>query len=145
MHMCIHCLGHLLNSAPPPISGRNLILPLVLWFCWRKSLRDNKKDVAFFLVWDKDRNTERFLLLLQCTCVLQPTLVHLYQTSSLLPSPLPIVASANLRLLYLLLYYDHINDTQVLGFLSFLYSFSVHSLLSAWHISNNIIAFVLHL
>jgi hypothetical protein len=42
----------------------------------------------------------RFLVLLLCTCVLEPTLVHLYQTSSLLPGPLPIVASVSLRLLY---------------------------------------------
>jgi hypothetical protein len=60
----------------------------------RKNRRDNKKDVAFLLVWDKDSYTERFLGLLSCTCVLQPTLVHLYQTFSLLLGPLPIVASA---------------------------------------------------
>jgi hypothetical protein len=59
---------------------------------------------VFFLVWYKDSYTERFLVLLPCTSVLQPTLVHFYQTSSLLPGPLPIVASANLRLLYSLLY-----------------------------------------
>jgi hypothetical protein len=47
------------------------------------------------IVWDKDNNTERFLVLLPCTCVLQPTLVHLYQTSSLFPGSLPIVASAS--------------------------------------------------
>jgi hypothetical protein len=56
-------------------------------------LRDNKKDIMFLLMWDKDRYTERFLL-----CVLQPTLVHLYQTSVLLPGPLPIVTSASLFL-----------------------------------------------
>jgi hypothetical protein len=52
------------------------------------------------LAWDKDSYTERFLALLPCTCVLQPKLVHLYQTSSLLPSHLLIVASANLWLLF---------------------------------------------
>jgi hypothetical protein len=46
--------------------------------------------------------------LFPCTCVLQPILAHLYQTSSLLPSPLPTVASASLRLLYSLLYSEHI-------------------------------------
>jgi hypothetical protein len=35
----------------------------------------NKKDIAFLLLWD---NLERFLALLPCICVLQPTLVHLY-------------------------------------------------------------------
>jgi hypothetical protein len=70
---------------------------------------------VFSLVWGKDSCTERFLALLPCTSVLQPTLVHFCQTSSLLPGPLPIVVSANLRLLYLLLYSEHINQ----GFLPF--------------------------
>jgi hypothetical protein len=48
-------------------------------------------------------------------------LVYLYQTSSLLPFPLPIVASASLRFLYSLLNRDHINHIQVLGFFSFPY------------------------
>jgi hypothetical protein len=82
-------------------------------FYWR----ENKKDIVFLLVWDKDSYTERFLALLPCTCVMQPTLVHLCQTSSLLSGPLPIVAWASLRLLYSLL--KHI---QVLGFLTFPYS-----------------------
>jgi hypothetical protein len=54
-------------------------------------------------------------------------LVHLYQTSSLLPGPLPVVASASLRLLYSLLYSEHINHIQVLGFLPFPYSSCVCS------------------
>jgi hypothetical protein len=66
--------------------------------------------------------------LLPCTCVLKHTLVHLCQTSSLLPSPLPIVASASLRLLYLLLYSEHINHIQVLAFLPFPYSSHVRKL-----------------
>jgi hypothetical protein len=59
--------------------------------------------------------------------------------------PLRIVASASLRLLYLLLYSEHINHIQVLGFLSFPYSFHVHSPFRVWHMSNNITAFVLGL
>jgi hypothetical protein len=46
-------------------------------------------------------------VLFPCTCVLQPHLVHLYQTSSLLPSPLPIVASASLTLIYILSYIEN--------------------------------------
>jgi hypothetical protein len=69
------------------------------------------------LAWDKDRYTERFLALFPYTCVLQPKLIHLYQTSSLLPSHLPIVASTSLRLLYSLLYSVHIKHFQVLDFL----------------------------
>jgi hypothetical protein len=84
---------------------------LLLQFCWRQNIRDNKEDIAFFLVWDKDSYTERFLALLSCTCVLQPEFIHLYQTSSLLPGHLPMVASASLRLLYSLLYSGHINHS----------------------------------
>jgi hypothetical protein len=65
---------------------------------WRENIRDNKKHIALFLVWDKRGYKERFLALIPHTCVLQPTLVHLYHTSSLLPSPLPILPSAKLRL-----------------------------------------------
>jgi hypothetical protein len=68
--------------------------------------------------------------LLPCTCVLKPTLVHLYQSSSLLPSLLPIVALASLRLLYLLLYREYINHIQVLGFLPFPNFSCAHSPLS---------------
>jgi hypothetical protein len=52
-------------------------------------------------------------------------LVHLYQTTSLLPGLLPIVASASLRLYYSLLYSEHTNHIQVLGFFSFPISFSL--------------------
>jgi hypothetical protein len=104
-------------------SRQNLFHPFVLQFCRRKNIRDTKKDIVLLLVLDKDSYTERFLALLPCTCVLQTTLVHLCQTSSLLPGPLPIEASANLRLFYLLLYSGHISHIQVLGFLPFPYSF----------------------
>jgi hypothetical protein len=97
------------------------------------------------LAWDKDSYTERFLALLSCTYVLQPTLVHLYQNSSLLPGPLPMVASASLRLLYSLLYSEHIKHFQVLGFLPFPYASRTQSPLSVWPMSNNITAFVLGL
>jgi hypothetical protein len=130
------------TSTPTLTSGQNLFHLLVLQFCGREHITDDKKGIAFLLVWDKDSYTERFLALLTCTCVLQPTLVHLYQTSSLLPSPLPIVASATLRLLYSLLYSEHINYIQVLGFLPFFYSSHEYSLLSLWPMSNNITAFV---
>jgi hypothetical protein len=96
----------------------------------------------FLLFWDKDSYIERFLALLPCTCILQPTLVHLCQTSLLLPGHLPIVASVSLRLLYWLLISGHIKHFQVLGFLPFPYSSCMHSLLSVWPMSNNITAFV---
>jgi hypothetical protein len=60
---------------------------------------------------------------------MQPELVHLYQTSSLLPGHLPMMASASLRLLYSLLYHGHIKHFQVLSFLPFSYYSCTCSLL----------------
>jgi hypothetical protein len=141
-HMCIHCFDHLPS---PPTYEQNNSCPLVLQFCWRENIKDNKKDKVFLLVWDKDSYTERFLVLFPCTCVLQPTLIHVYQTSSLLPGPLPIVASASFRLLYSLLHSKHINHTHVLGPLPFPYSSCVCSPLNVWPMSSIITAFVLSL
>jgi hypothetical protein len=131
-YMHVHCLGH-----SPPLLGKTCSALFLSNFVEEKTW-DNKKDIVFLLVWDKDSYTERFLVLLPCTCVLQPTLVHLCQTSPVLPGSLPIVASASLRLLYSNLYSEHINHIQVLGFLPFPYSSRVHSPLSMWPMSNNI-------
>jgi hypothetical protein len=49
--------------------------------------------------------------LLSCISVLQPELVHLYQTSSLLPGHLPTVTYVSLRLLYLLLHSGGTSNT----------------------------------
>jgi hypothetical protein len=103
-----------------------------------------KKNMTFLLVWDKNSYTQRFLALLPCMCILQPKLIHLYQTSLLLLTPLPIVTFASLRLLYLLLYSEHINHIQVLDFLPFPYPSYELSSLCVWLISNNT-AFVLGL
>jgi hypothetical protein len=123
------------SSPSLPLSGPNMFYPL--WFCWRENIGDNKKDITFLPVWDKD-SYKRVVALLPCTCVLQPTLVHLYQTSSLLPGHLPIVASVSLRLLYWLLYSEHINHFQVLGFLPFPYSSHMCFPFSVLPTSNNI-------
>jgi hypothetical protein len=135
-HMSIHCLG------PPPLSPLSPAPPLLpsrtcsaLFFSdFVENTRDNKKDIAVLLVWDKDSYTERFLVLLPCTCVLQSTLVHLCQTSSPLPSPLAIVASTSLRLLYSILCSEHINHIQILGFLPFPYPSHVRSPLTVTHV-----------
>jgi hypothetical protein len=103
------------------------------------------RETAFLLVWAKDSYTGRFLVLFQFICVFQPILVHLCQISSLLPSPLPIVASASLRLLYLLLYSEHANHIQVFSFLPFPYPSCAWSSFSVWPMSNNITAVVLGL
>jgi hypothetical protein len=89
---------------PTPTSWQNLFSPLIFRFCWIENMKDKKKNMAFLLIWNKDNYTKRFLELLPRTFVLQPVLGHLYQTSSLLPGPLPIVASVSLRLIYSLLY-----------------------------------------
>jgi hypothetical protein len=73
--------------------------------------------MTFLPVWNKDSYTGIFFLLFLCKCVSQHKLVHQYQTSSLLPSPLSTVGSASLRLLYSFLYSKHINHIQVFGFL----------------------------
>jgi hypothetical protein len=141
--MRIHCLGHL-PLPLDPLLGRNC--SALLFSDFVEYIRDNnKKNIAFLLVWDKDSSIERFPALLACTCVLQPTLVPFYQTSSLLPTPLPVVVSASLRLLYLLLYSEHINCIHVLGFLPFPYSSHARYPLSVWPMSNNTTAFVLGL
>jgi hypothetical protein len=131
--MCIHCLcqppTHLLMPPNPHLPGRNLFHHF-FQFYWRENLRHNKKDISFLVIWDKDSYTERFLALLLITGVLQSTLVHFYQASLLLLGPVPIVVSANLRLLYSLLNREQINHIQVLGFYSFPYSSLVDSPLS---------------
>jgi hypothetical protein len=43
---------------PTPASRQNLFCPL-LWFYWRESIRDNRKDIAFLLVWDKETAIHR--------------------------------------------------------------------------------------
>jgi hypothetical protein len=91
-----------------------------------------RKNILFLLVWDKNSNTEIFLVLLLHICILQSILVHFYHNSSLLSRLLPIVASVSFRLLFSLLYSEHINHIQVLGFLSFPYSSHVHSPLTVW-------------
>jgi hypothetical protein len=123
---------------PPPLTSRQNLFCPVLQFCWRENIRNNKKDIAFLLAWDKDSYSERFLALLPCTSVLQPKYVHLYQTSSLLPGHLPIVPSVSLRLIYSIFYSRHIKYFQVLGFLPFLYPSCMRSPLSMWLMSNYI-------
>jgi hypothetical protein len=64
------------------------------------------------------------------------TLVRLCQTPSLLPGPLPTVASASLRLYFLLLYSEHINHIQVLGFFPSPNSSCALSPLSVTHVQS---------
>jgi hypothetical protein len=98
----VHKLFGTLHSPPHHLKAEN-VPPSCYSILLKKNIKDNKKIMAFLLVWDKDCYTGRFFMLFPCIWVLKPKLVHLYQTSSLLPSPLPIMASASLRLLYLFL------------------------------------------
>jgi hypothetical protein len=75
-YMCIHYLGHL----PSPLFPGRTCSALL------ENIRD-KKNIAFWLIQDKDNYALRFLVLFPCICVLKPILVHLCKTSSLLPSP----------------------------------------------------------
>jgi hypothetical protein len=98
-YMCIHYLHHIhpptpFPSLPPPPSQQcqhpprqNLFCQSVLRFCRIKNIKDKEKNMAFLLVWDTESYTEKFFVLFPCIYVLQPQLLHLYQTSSLLPSP----------------------------------------------------------
>jgi hypothetical protein len=73
-------------------------------------------------------------------CVLQHKWIHFYQTASQLTSPILIVASASLRLLYLFLYSEHINHIRFL--VSFPCPFpSVCGLPLVWPVSYIIAAF----
>jgi hypothetical protein len=122
-HMYIHCLEHFSHlplsciTPPLPLPSRQKLFCPFLQFCWREDISNNKKDKAIFASWDKDSYTEKFLALLPCTSVLQPELIHLNPTSSLLPSHLPKLTFIILRLLYLLLCSADIKHVQVLGFL----------------------------
>jgi hypothetical protein len=108
---------HTLPTPTPTLSfssRQNLFCPPVLQFYRRKSIKNNKKNMELLLAWDKDSYIGRFLVLFPCVYVLQSKFVHLYQSSLLLPSLLPIVALASVRLRYSFLYSEHINHIQVL-------------------------------
>jgi hypothetical protein len=138
--MCVYIIW---TTLPQPCLQAELVLPSCSMIYWRKNIKDNE-NIVFLLVCDKDSYIGKFLVLPPCTGVLQPKLVHLYQTSSLFLSLLPIVSSASLRLLYSLFYGENINHFQVFGFLPFPFPSCVWSPLSVWPMSN-ITAFVLGL
>jgi hypothetical protein len=130
---------------PTPLASRqNLFWPLH-WFCFRENIRDNKKDIALLLAWDKDSYTKRFLALLPCTCCI----------TTQIGSPLPDLfttsqsrSHSGLCQFKITLFTPLQWACQTLstfGFPTFPYSSCTHSPLSVWPMSNNIIAFVLGL
>jgi hypothetical protein len=82
----VYIFGPPLHSSPPPLLERTYSALFFSNFVEEK-IGDNKKDVTFLVVGDKDSYTEKFLAFLSCTRVLKATLVHIRQTSSLLPVP----------------------------------------------------------
>jgi hypothetical protein len=106
IHMCIHCLGHFSPATPcplplPPTSPRFQVEPVLPFSpILLKTGHKQQERQSVFASWDKDSYTERFLALLPCVSVLQPKLIHLYLTFSLVPNPFPILTSVALRFLY---------------------------------------------
>jgi hypothetical protein len=85
---------------PTPLSCRPNLFCLFLQFCWREDKSNDKKNIAFLLVEIRTAIQRDFVALLPYTSILQPELIHLFLTSSLLPGHLPILTSVILRLLF---------------------------------------------
>jgi hypothetical protein len=71
IHMYMHCLSHL--PFPPPLPGRTCSVLLFFDFLEEETW-DNEKDIVFLLIWDENSYMDRFLALVPCIYVLQPTL-----------------------------------------------------------------------
>jgi hypothetical protein len=72
--MCTHYLHHIYPPTPfshpshwrltiptPPLPQpfrKNLFCPPFLWFCRRKNIKDDKRNMAFLLVWVKQLHRE---------------------------------------------------------------------------------------
>jgi hypothetical protein len=54
--------------------------------------------MVVLLAWDKGKYTGRLLVLFPCIYVLQHQLIHLFQSSPVLPSLLPMVASGQFKI-----------------------------------------------
>jgi hypothetical protein len=76
--------------ATPPHRTSSALLQL----CRRKNIKDKKRNTMFVLVFDKESYTGSFFVSFPCIHVRQLQLIHLFQSSLLLPSPLPMVAPA---------------------------------------------------
>jgi hypothetical protein len=109
LHTCVYIVCTILILLPFSLPSLSPVLP----FCRRKNIKEKKGNMEFLLIWDKDSYTGRFLMLFPCIYILHPQLVHLYQSSLLLISSLPMLAPASLRFLYSFLYTKHINCIQV--------------------------------
>jgi hypothetical protein len=88
----VHTLFGPYSSPPPLLLGRNCS---ALFSNFVEDISNNK--TKRFASWGKDSYTERFLALLPCKSILQPELIHLYLTFSLVPDHLPILTSVALR------------------------------------------------
>jgi hypothetical protein len=96
--MCIPYLQHLPipPSAKPPPLGRTCSALLFSGFVEEKNIKDNKKNLEFLLVRQGDS-----LCCFHAHVYYNPNwFISICQSSSLFPSPLPIVVWASLRLLH---------------------------------------------
>jgi hypothetical protein len=151
LFICAHIVWAIPTSCPHPLLlpltllafRQNLFCPL-LQFCWREDISNSKKDIVFLLVWDKDSCTERFLVLLPYTCVLQLKLAYLPDpfTTSQSPSHSDLCRFKVTILATLQWAYQTLSS---FWFPIFHYSSCVCSPFSMWPVSNNITAFVLGL
>jgi hypothetical protein len=57
-------------------------------FVEEKNIKDKMRSMRFLLVWDKDSYTGSFLVFFSCIYVLQPQLIYIFQSSSLVHFPL---------------------------------------------------------
>jgi hypothetical protein len=136
----VHTLfGPLLPPAPAP----SLFWPFSPILLKRRHKQQWERQ-SIFASWD-DSYTERFLALLPCTSVLQPKLIHLYLTFSLLPGHLPILTSRCFKFSVLAaLQWGH-QTLPSFGFPTYPHTSCMCSPLSVQPKSNNIAAFALDL
>jgi hypothetical protein len=105
-YMYIHYLGHL----PLPLQAEP-VLPSCSLILLRENIKDNKKIMVFLLVWD------RIAIQGDSLCCFH---AHMYYNTNWFISTRPLhyclVPGSSLRLLYSLLYSEHISHIQVFGF-----------------------------
>jgi hypothetical protein len=107
----------------PPAGSKHLFHPPVLQFCIKKKKREREREKkkkeeeeeTFLVVYNS--YSRSFLVALLCLYVLWPNLVHLLYFSSFYLSPLLMVVSTSLKILYSFLYREYINHIHLLYFL----------------------------
>jgi hypothetical protein len=138
---------HTCPSTTPssPLASRQNLFCLLLQFCWREDMSNNKKDKTFLLVWHKDSYTERI------PSIASMHMCITYRIASSLPdlfttSWAPFHSDFCLFKVTILAPLQWTDQTlSNFGFPTFPYSSCMHYPLNAWPMSINITAFVLRL